>query len=185
MRVLLALVAVSLALGACAKPQAAVVTEPTVLQVPSPPPRVVVPPEPEPDSDVPVEEPEKDEARPPRRLVPRPDSKAANPVKPGEVPPVTVEPPKPATPTQNRTLQPVLPASTKEVEAAVSEQLRHAEGDLGRVDYEKLSADARAQYDMAKRFIAQARQALTERSLVLAGKLAEKAANIAGVLVGG
>jgi hypothetical protein len=52
------------------------------------------------------------------------------------------------------------------------------------VNYQTLSADAKVQYDMAKRFMDQARQAITDKNLVYAGKLAEKAGNIAAVLLG-
>lgn len=182
MRVVLALIAVSVALGACAKPKAAVVTEPAVLQVPSPPPRVIVPPEPEPEPDPLAESTDKNEPKP--RVRSTPPKVPASP-KPEEAPPAIVEPPKQSpAPPPAVTLQPVLPASAKEVETKVHEQVQRAQGDLDKVDYKGLSADAKSQYDMAKRFLEQARQALVERNLVFAGKLAEKAGNIAAVLVG-
>ena len=64
------------------------------------------------------------------------------------------------------------------------EHLAQAKGDLGRVDYAALNADGKTQYDTAKRFMEQADQALKEKNLVFATKLAEKAAGLAGVLVG-
>lgn len=186
MKFLLAAVAVSLALAGCAKPRAAVIAEPDVLQVPSPPPRVIVPPEPEPEPPFGEVEPLKDEARAPRRNTPRPDAKTTAGAKPGEtLPPATVEPPPSMPPVASApgALQPVV-TSPQEVADKVRGQLQRARADLDSVDYTKVSADARAQYDMAQRFIEQARQALTERNLLFAGKLAEKAANIAAGLAG-
>jgi hypothetical protein len=46
-----------------------------------------------------------------------------------------------------------------------------------------LNADGRAQYDAARRFIQQAEEALKQRNVVFAGKLADKAATMASVLV--
>jgi len=183
MRLVLALVALSVALGACAKPKAAVVAEPAVLQVPSPPPRVVVPPD-EPDPDLGADN--VDTYEPKARPRPAPP-KVAPPPKPGEVaPPATVEAakPNPVTPPAATLLQPELPTSSKEVERAVIERLDRAKGNLEKVDYQTLSADAKVQYDMAKRFMDQARQAITVKNLVYAGKLAEKAGSIAAVLLG-
>ena len=64
------------------------------------------------------------------------------------------------------------------------DQLALATGALRRVDYLGLNADARSQYDTAKRFIEQAEQALKEKNLVFAAKVAEKAAGLAASLVG-
>ena len=64
------------------------------------------------------------------------------------------------------------------------EVLTRAQRDLARVDYGKLTADGRAQYDQAKRFSEQAEQALKERNLTFASTLADKAATLAAGLVG-
>jgi hypothetical protein len=80
-------------------------------------------------------------------------------------------------------LQPVLPASPSEMDRRVSDQLSQAKKDLDRIDYRALSADGKSQYDTAKRFIEQAGQALREKNLVFAAKLAEKAAGLAAGLV--
>jgi hypothetical protein len=66
----------------------------------------------------------------------------------------------------------------------VRDVLVRATRDLGRVDYGKLSADGRAQYDQSKRFSQQAEQALKERNLVFATTLADKAATLAAQLLG-
>jgi hypothetical protein len=60
--------------------------------------------------------------------------------------------------------------------------LTHAARDLNRVDYGALSADAKAQYDTAKRFMVLADQAIKARNFVFARTLADKAGVIAGVL---
>ncbi len=46
-----------------------------------------------------------------------------------------------------------------------------------------VDTDGRAQYDTAKRFLQQAEEALKTRNYVFAGKLADKAATMAAVLV--
>ncbi len=129
MRLVLALIAISVALGACAKPKAAVVVEPAVLQVPSPPPRVIVPPD-EPDPGPLLDE--VDAYEPKARPRPAP-AKPASPPKPGEAPPpATVEPPRPnpVTPPAATLLQPELPTSSQEVQRAVNQRLDQAKANL-------------------------------------------------------
>ena len=67
-------------------------------------------------------------------------------------------------------------------EGTIRDQLTRASRDLSRVDYIALSADAKAQYDTAKRFMVLADQAIKDRNLMFAQTLADKAAVIAGVL---
>ncbi len=62
--------------------------------------------------------------------------------------------------------------------------LARASQDLGRIEYRTLSVEARAQYDIARRFIGQAEEGLKDRNLVFAGKLADKAAALAALLLG-
>jgi len=52
------------------------------------------------------------------------------------------------------------------------------------VDYRALNADARTQYDTAKRFVTQADDAIRTKNLVYAKSIAEKAATIAAQLAG-
>ena len=59
-----------------------------------------------------------------------------------------------------------------------------ATADLNRVDYRALNADARTQYDTAKRFIRQAEDAVRAKNLVFAKNLADKAAALAAQLAG-
>jgi hypothetical protein len=70
-------------------------------------------------------------------------------------------------------------------EREVRELLQRAARDLKRTDYRKLTAEGRSQYDQSKRFADQAEQALKERNFVYATTLADKAATLAAVLVGG
>ncbi len=57
-----------------------------------------------------------------------------------------------------------------------------AEKALERIDYKALGADARAQYDTAKRFLKQADDALKAKNIVYAWQLADKANTIATLL---
>jgi hypothetical protein len=55
--------------------------------------------------------------------------------------------------------------------------------DLSRVSQASLNADGRTQYEAARRFVQQSEEALKARNLVYAGKLADKAAAMAAVVV--
>jgi len=59
-----------------------------------------------------------------------------------------------------------------------------ATADLSRVDYRALNADARTQYDTAKRFIRQAEDAIHAKNLVFAKSVADKAVVLAAQLAG-
>ena len=61
--------------------------------------------------------------------------------------------------------------------------LSRATRDLNRVDYNRLSAERRDQYDQSRRFGAQAEEALKERNLIFAATLADKAATLAAELL--
>jgi len=62
--------------------------------------------------------------------------------------------------------------------------MSRASGELNRIDYRTLNADARMQYDTAKRFIQQADDAMKAKNIVYARSLADKAAAIAAQLAG-
>jgi hypothetical protein len=180
---------VVIALGiACARPHAVTQPEAPVLDAPAPPPRVIVPLEPEPLPAVPPPSaPAKTPARPRPRDVPaRPEPTA--PARPETGKPETQVPrPDPSTetpPAPAEMLQIVPPGTEEETERAIQTLLGRATADLNRVDYRALNADARTQYDTAKRFVQQATVALRERNLVFAARLADKAATMAAVLVG-
>lgn len=165
--------------AACAKAgAAAIVPEGPPLQIPEPPSRVIVPVEELVSTPI-VPEPEPAPVAVAPRMPPRPavESKPQPPP-----PPVAVAPP-PAAP-EPRDLRPALPANV-EGERTVRDMLARAGRDIARVEYTRLSADGRAQYDQSKRFSAQAEQALKERNLIFAATLADKAATLAAGLLGG
>lgn len=182
LRASLALLLVACLASACAKVQARIEpTPPVELLPPPPPPRLV---EHYPDEVELPAAPTSSEAfvsEPPaitvaRPAIPRPDST----VKPE---PAKPEGPVPApTPAPAVTLKPA-PGSQSATEASIRDLLGRANRDLQRVNYQSLSVDGKAQYDTARRFVQQSEDALRNGNLVFAGKLADKAATMAAVLV--
>ena len=85
-------------------------------------------------------------------------------------------------PAPSLTLTPA-PGSEAQTVAAIRDLLGRAARDLSRVNAGALNADGRAQFDTARRFLQQAEEALKARNIVFAGKLADKAATMAAVLV--
>ena len=67
--------------------------------------------------------------------------------------------------------------------AAQFENRRAGAGERVAYDVVALNADGRAQVEAARRFLEQADEALKARNVVFAGKLADKAAIMAAVLV--
>jgi outer membrane biosynthesis protein TonB len=172
----------------CTKAQAKVVPEPPALEVPMPPPRNVEATEqPEPPPVVaPPEEPATPVAPPRPRPAPantqRPESRP-EPPRP-ETPPAP-EPPRPADESRAADSLQTTPAVRQaQVERNIRDTLTHAATNLNSVDYRALNADARTQYDQAKRFISQAQDALREKNRVFAANLAEKANTLASQLSG-
>ena len=173
----LLLCVIATAAPGCARARANTVPGGPPLEVPAPPPRIVVPlaveaevPEPEPT--VPEELP-----RPPAR--PRAPTPADIPARPAEAPKVADEVPRPPSPVAPTTLQTTPAAEQGEVERAIRATMARAGGDLNRIDYRALNADARTQYDTAKRFIEQAEDAIRMKNLLFAKNLADKAAVLA------
>ena len=164
--------------AACAKAKAASVPDGPPLSVPQPPERVLAPVEtPAPVvAAAPAPEPPP-AAAPAPRTPPRPAPREAE-QRPQPAPPATT--PADAT----RDLRPAAAANSAATERAVRDVLVRANRDLSRIDYGKLSADGRAQYEQSKRFSQQADQALKERNLVFAATLADKAATLAAELLG-
>jgi hypothetical protein len=125
------------------------------------------------------------DARTPARPAPRP----AAPAPPRTEPPRPETPAEPARPPDDATRPPATlqtaPATAENEQArAIRAMITRANGDLARVDYRRLNADARGQYDTAKRFIKQADDAVRAKNFVFANSLAEKAASIAAQLSG-
>ena len=176
--VLLMVIGPTLSLGACAA-KAQVRTEAALplLDPPPPPPRVVAEytPEPEPIAVTPAVEPATP-VRPPARP-PRPEQRP----EPAATPDPAENAARPSPP-PSLTLTPT-PGSEAQTVAAIRDLLGRASRDLSRVNTASLNNDGRAQYDTARRFIQQAEDALKTRNVVFAGKLADKAATMAAVLV--
>jgi hypothetical protein len=127
------------------------------------------------------------ETPPPAAAAPRtPPRPVAQPA-PQPAPPAAAQtpPPAPAEPTDARELR-AAPSSANAAasERTVRDTLARATRDINRVDYGRLSADGRAQYEQSKRFSQQAEEALKERNVLFAATLADKAAQIAAELLG-
>lgn len=73
-------------------------------------------------------------------------------------------------------------ANTTEAEQRTRVALENANRDLRRIDVRRLNPDAKSQYDIARRFVQQAEEALKDRNAVFAEQLADKAAQIAALL---
>ena len=165
--------------SACATAKAAVPAPLPTMVPPDVPPRVIA--EYLPDPPLPAE-PVSTEAvappprlpRPPRRDVPRTEPTPDEPQGPPALPPVPA--PQPALALQST-------GAGARADQSVRTLLAQAARDLGRVDYQALDTDGRAQYDTARRFMQQADDALKGRNVMFAGTLADKAATMAAVLV--
>ncbi|MGE0862258.1 MAG: hypothetical protein AB7P34_00035 [Vicinamibacterales bacterium] len=174
---LVSIVLLTATLGACAaKAQVRTEVELPLLDPPPPPPRVVTSYQDEPEPLAIAPAAEAVPARPPGRP-------ARADVKPD--PPTAPEPAadaaRPAAP-MSLTLTPSA-GSEAQTAAAIRELMARASRDLARVNTAALSADGRAQVEAARRFLQQADDALKARNVVFAGKLADKAATMAAVLV--
>lgn len=175
--------ALSALTAACAHTQAKTVVEMPTLDMPSPPPRVVETPEPPPPAVIalPDDTPQNIRPRPatpPRAEAPRPaEPKPEAPAEPAK----PAEEPKPATPT---TVQTAPTQREAEIERRVRGLIARTSSDLSRVDYKALNIDARNQYDTARRFAAQAEDALKAHNMAFANNLADKAAALAAQLAG-
>lgn len=176
-RALVCAVAVASLGAGCAKPQVSVVpVEPVVLLLPPPPPPRIVEPYAVPEVEPPAEPQENAaaEEEPPARP-------AARPPAPQPSPPATeAAPPRPAG-EPGLVLRP--PGSDEKAQASIRSLLSRAERDLDRVNYQTLGRDGRVQHDIARRFMQQAESALADGNLMFAGKLADKAASMAAILV--
>ena len=143
------------------------------LDTPAPPPRAVPTARPPIDSQPIV--------APPVGQVQAPTPAAITPQDtPSPAPPVAADRPAPPAPEPPPTLQTdVNPAAAEQRTRAA---LASATRNLERIDVRSLSADARTQYDIARRFIAQADGALKAKNFEFAEQLAEKAATLAALL---
>jgi hypothetical protein len=155
-----------------------------LLTPPPPPPRIIetydddVPPPPPPEADATALDttPPRPPSKPP---MPRVDTTAKPEIPRTEPEP---EPERPATPPPTLTLKPA-PGTESTTEGSIRAMLTRASRDLNRVNRTALNADGKAQYDTAMRFMQQAEEAMRAGNLVFAGKLADKSATMASVLV--
>lgn len=152
---------------------------PATLDMPQPPPRVVVPPQPETPEAVEETQPPSPArprpSRPAQRQESKPDTARQEPAATEPTPVVEA----PAAPES----KPAHPADAAGV-AAVRQQMARASQNLGQVNYAGLSNDMKAQDDTANRFLTLADQALKEGNLLFASTLADKAGAIASLLTG-
>jgi hypothetical protein len=174
-------VCASLASG-CFGLRARAVTMPTPLDMPEPPPRVVEVHEPE--APPPISLPEEPVRSTPTRPRPTPPA-AENPRPPQPAAPETpADAAKPEELTPRPTLQTTPTQREEELERRIKGMLGQAMTDLNRINYQNLSADGRSQYDLAKRFVSQAEEALKAKNLAFASTVAEKAVTLAMQLAG-
>jgi len=169
----------TVALSACAaKAQVLAEVEVPLLDPPPPPPRVVVTyAEPEP---LPVAPPV-EAAATPARPAPRPPRPEQKP-DPVETPPDPVAAATRPSPGPALTLTPS-PGSEAQTVTAIRSLMDRARRDLQRVNAGALNHDGRTQLETARRFLQQAEDALNVRNIVFAGRLADKAATMAAILV--
>lgn len=173
-------VLLALSVSACAKSEArVVVTPPAPLDVPPPPPRMVEPVL----ADLP---PEEEDATAQAAVAPRPAPEPPPRPRVEVSRPETAETqaPEPAKPSPSATLQTVPPSREGQMQRSIRVHLDGAIENLNRVDYSLLGAEGRANFDQARRFIAQAEGALAAKNLVFAATVADKAATLASQLAG-
>jgi hypothetical protein len=139
-----------------------IVAAPTVDDVPSRAPEPIAP------TPAPTPPPRAD------RSEPVPPARTEAPSEPGVVAPAPA--PAPAPPALQTTANPT------EAEQRTRVALENAKRDLGRIDLRRLNTDARSQYEIARRFVQQAEDALKARNPVFAEQLADKAATLAALL---
>ncbi|MGE3843169.1 MAG: hypothetical protein AB7I50_16475 [Vicinamibacterales bacterium] len=175
----------------CAKKAPPVVPEPPVaLEVPVPPPRILAPlPPAEPpavQTEAPADPPPATRPRTPARASGTERSPAGKPETPTENAAPTVEAPRAAGEVVAPTpaLRTPQTANDTEAERRVRDVLGRALRGLEGINRAALSADARAQFDTARRFVDQATDALKARNYMFAGYLADKAEQLARGLAG-
>jgi hypothetical protein len=92
--------------------------------------------------------------------------------------PAVTPPPAPEAPVVR-----AAPAASVGDEKKALSLIAKAKSDLENVNYQRLSAEGKNQYNQSKQFSDEAQQAIKERNFLLANTLAEKAAKLAAELV--
>jgi outer membrane biosynthesis protein TonB len=187
MKPLYLLVLLSLVASGCVRTAAKTTPDAPPLDMPAPPAREMEPNDAETPQPVPlVSEPARStplRPRPvPREQPPRIEPPKPEPPKPEPPPVEPVKPPE--EPAKTPSLQTTPATAESEVERGIRASLARATSALNRIDYRVLNADAKIQYDTAKRWIRQADDALRTKNLVFAKDAAAKAAALAAQLGG-
>src|SRR3954464_583947 len=144
----------------CAKAQAKAAPDGPPLQMPAPPARVLAPAE----QPVPAEARAPDPPAPAAAAPPRTPPPRTPPARRPEQPAPAAADATPPAAAPPRELRAASPGSEKDVR----DSLARVNTSLNRIDYRRLNADARSQYDQSKRFTQQAEQALKDRNVVFA-----------------
>jgi hypothetical protein len=184
-RAAIAMLLAAVTAAGCTRAQARTAPEMPALVVPAPPPRLVEPVTDLASSDEvtpAVAENDVATAPAPVAVAPRPATSTAGGVRTATS--AITEPPAAVTPPPPAVLQTIPVVRETAVVRAIRADLDAAGADLRRVDYRQLSANARANYDQAQRFISQAEAALRERNFVFAETVADKAATLAAQVAG-
>jgi hypothetical protein len=189
MKIFYPLLLVTILASGCVRTAAKTMPDGPPLDVPAAPERDVEPSDTETPQPVPLMTEPARNAPPRTRTVPReppPRVEPPKPEPPKAEPPPPVEPPKPAeeAPKPPSNLQTTPTQAEVEVERGIRASLVRANASLSRIDYRVLNADARTQYDTAKRWVRQADEALKSKNLLFAKELADKAATLAAQLAG-
>jgi hypothetical protein len=164
----------------CFGAQAKAVVVPA-LDMPAPPPRVVEVSTPVPPP--PVSLPEEPVRNTPPREQPAAEPPRAVDGARSDAPPEPARAAGAARPAPGA-LQTTSAREEAEAEQRIRSSLVQAVTALNRIGYQSLDADARLQYDTARRFIVQAEDAIRARNLVFAANLADKAVLLAAQLAG-
>ena len=178
---LLAVVTAASIAAACGSAKAQVLMpDAAPLAMPAAPPHVVVPAPPEMAQISAVETPAQTTT-----TLPAPTGGATRPrTEPAQraTPPPATPPSAPPAPAPSAPTPLQAAPNQGELEQQARALKDAADKALERIDYKALGADARAQYDTAKRFLKQADDALKAKNIVYAWQLADKANTIATLL---
>lgn len=181
----ISIVAAALACGCASNPTRS--TGVVALEIPEPPPKPDILPAPAPEA--PPERPaaaapaERPPSVPAARPTPPPQSgnAGAAPTPPAPVGPVAATP-EATPPTPAAELRPAGTAARSLTSAQVRESLDRTNQKLNAIDRRRLNAGKRADYDSARRFLAQADTAVKANNLLLAQSSVEKAEALANGL---
>ncbi len=171
--------------GACASAQAKSPADRPALEVPPVPPRVIEAkpleaPPPEPVEELPPVAQLPPRARPTAREAVRVEPKTQEPAPPADQPLASVAPPAPPVPLLRTPGTVDGPGATRQVNEVI-ERARRA---LNAIDYRRLTAERRNQYDSAKLMVTESENALKKSEFEFARNLAEKADRLARELQG-